>query len=254
MQISTAKVQKLIRDNKQYFWLAIPLVLLVVWQIVQGRAHAVQDPERGMNLWQLLLSGGVMMVFIGALSVITVSLIIYFYQTLKPEVLVPAAFRDDILTKLAAKKFAVVRELCQSHDNLVAKTVLAGLERFDRGSDSVREAVEIAAKNETTRYWEKLSYLADLAAVAPLAGLLGTVFGMIQSFHTIAAQSSVVKPMLLAGGVAKAFVNTAGGLGVAIPALLFYAFFRSKLSHITGTVEALASDIVDTFAVLEKKR
>jgi biopolymer transport protein ExbB len=77
-----------------------------------------------------------------------------------------------------------------------------------------------------------------------LIGLLGTVIGMIRAFNAIAFQTAVVKPILLAGGVSQAMVTTAAGLIVAIPAMIFYAYFRGRVHDITNIVENYSTDII----------
>jgi biopolymer transport protein ExbB len=158
-----------------------------------------------------------------------------------------------VIDKLAARKFGLVRELCAGSENVISKVVLAAIDRVEKNPASAREAVELTAKNEVTKLWEALSYLSDIAVIAPLVGLLGTVLGMIDAFNAIAFQTAAVKPVLLAGGIAKAMVTTAAGLIIAIPASIFYSFFRSRVSKITATVEALASEITDILADSEAR-
>ena len=67
---------------------------------------------------------------------------------------------------------------------------------------------------------------------------------MIQAFNVIAFQTAVVKPILLAGGVSKAMVTTAGGLIIAIPALIFYSYFRGKVQTIANRVETYSTDLI----------
>ena len=104
--------------------------------------------------------------------------------------------------------------------------------------------MENCGRKEVATLWQNISYLADIATVAPMVGLLGTVLGMIQAFNVIAFQTAVVKPILLAGGVSKAMVTTAGGLIVAIPIMIFYAYFRGKVQEISSIVESYLTDII----------
>ena len=81
-----------------------------------------------------------------------------------------------------------------------------------------------------------------------MLGLLGTVLGMIQAFNTIAFDSGVVKPIMLAGGVAKAMITTAGGLTIAILAMIFYSMLRPRAQNITNLLETSASQISEGFS------
>lgn len=213
----------------------------------------VERAEAGMTLWQMIKSGGICMVILGFISVALVAFVIYFFLYLKESRLAPLEFGQDAVSKLAGKKFNLLREICTERENIISKVILAGLDKAEKGPEGSREAAEVAAKNEISKLWESLSYLADMAAIAPLVGLLGTVLGMMQAFNTIAFQSAVVKPIVLAGGVSKAMVTTAAGLTIAIPAMIFYALFRSRILKITAEIEAVTSEIVDVFARMEKK-
>jgi len=93
------------------------------------------------------------------------------------------------------------------------------------------------------RLMSQAEWLADIAAIAPLVGLLGTVLGMFQAFGGIASDVSVgAKPMVLAQGVSQAIVTTIFGLVVAIPALLAYAFFRRRAQRRVDEVQQAAAE------------
>ena len=86
-----------------------------------------------------------------------------------------------------------------------------------------------------------VEWLADIAAIAPLVGLLGTVLGMFQAFGGIASDVSAgAKPVVLAQGVSQAIVTTIFGLAVAIPSLVAYAFFRRRAQKRIGEIEEQA--------------
>ena len=98
------------------------------------------------------------------------------------------------------------------------------LRRLAQAKDRAAEGGRIAARAQSAVDW-----LADIAAIAPLVGLLGTVLGMFQAFGGIASDVSAgAKPVVLAAGVSQAIVTTIFGLAVAIPALVAHAFFRRR--------------------------
>ena len=85
----------------------------------------------------------------------------------------------------------------------------------------------------------QVDWLADIAAIAPLVGLLGTVLGMFQAFGGIASDVAAgAKPVVLAQGVSQAIVTTIFGLVVAIPTLMFHAIFRRRAQKRIGEIEA----------------
>ena len=93
------------------------------------------------------------------------------------------------------------------------------------------------------RLMSQVEWLADLGAIAPLVGLLGTVLGMFQAFGGIASDVSAgAKPMVLAQGVSQAIVTTIFGLAVAIPALVAYAFFRRRAQRRIDEMQEKAAE------------
>jgi biopolymer transport protein ExbB len=207
-------------------------------------SDTVQKGREGMSLWELIVSGGSIMYVLGILSVGAVALIVYDFKNLKASILAPAKFAEEVIQNLEKKEEKVVKGMCQAQQNIIARIVMAGLEKKNRGIVFAREAMENCARKELGKLWQNISYLSDIATIAPLLGLLGTVIGMIQAFNVVAFQSGFVKPIMLAGGVSKAMVTTAAGLIVAIPVMLFYSYFRTKVEEVSDAVETYAADII----------
>ena len=94
------------------------------------------------------------------------------------------------------------------------------------------------------RLMSQVEWLADLGAIAPLVGLLGTVLGMFQAFGGIASDVSAgAKPMVLAQGVSQAIVTTIFGLVIAIPAMVAHAFMRRCAASLIATLEEKADEV-----------
>lgn len=111
--------------------------------------------------------------------------------------------------------------------------------RLDAAKDRAAEGGRIAA-----RAFSSVDWLADIAAIAPLVGLLGTVLGMFQAFGGIASDVSAgAKPVVLAAGVSKAIVTTIFGLAVAIPSLIAYAIFRRRAARRIAELEEAADEV-----------
>ena len=106
-------------------------------------------------------------------------------------------------------------------------------------------AAKTAADNEAVRLHQKISWLALLGNIGPMCGLLGTVWGMIQAFSSIALDPAQVKGMTMAYSVSKAMITTAAGLMLAIPALLAYYYLRGRVIKIVAEVEAHSSELVE---------
>ena len=114
-----------------------------------------------------------------------------------------------------------------------------GLARIKAASDPAGEGARIA-----TALYAAVDWLADIAAIAPLVGLLGTVLGMFQAFGGIANDlAAAARPVVLAQGVSQAIVTTVFGLVVAIPCLAAYAFLRRRTARRIGELETLAVEL-----------
>lgn len=207
-------------------------------------AQAVEQVKKGMTLWEMVKTGGFVMIVLALLSIAAVANVIYSFVTLKVNQLAPKSFVQEITQKLEDGKDVAAKSMCTAEKNILSNIVIAGIEKKNKGQRFLREAMENATHREITHLWQKISYLADIAAISPLVGLLGTVLGMIQAFNVIAFQTAVVKPILLAGGISKAMVTTAGGLIIAIPVMLLYAYFRGKVQLISDAVENYSADLI----------
>ncbi len=123
-----------------------------------------------------------------------------------------------------------------------------GIARLKASKDPEAEGARIAA-----RAYAAVDWLSDIATIAPLVGLLGTVLGMFQAFGGIAADVTAgAKPVVLAQGVSQAIITTVFGLVISIPVLAAYAFFRRRVARRTDELENAAAEIVD--AMVSKGR
>jgi biopolymer transport protein ExbB len=211
---------------------------------VQPYVSALEESKEGMSLWATIKGGGFIMVVLALLSILAVTIIVYNFMMLKLEQLAPKNFSEKAIKKLEEHNIPSTKKYCNQNDNVISRIILSGLEKKKRGALFTKEAMENTAKKEIGKLWQNISYLSDIATIAPLIGLLGTVLGMIQAFNVIAFDTAVVKPILLAGGVSKAMVTTAGGLFVAIPVMLFYSFFRARVQDISDVIETYSTDII----------
>lgn len=203
-----------------------------------------EQAKEGLTLWQMIKTGGFIMIVLAVLSVIATAIIAYNFITLRVKKLAPGYFAEEIIRKLRKGDKKTAKRMCELDQNIFAGIVKAGLEKKDSGDGNAKESMENCVRKELDTLWQSISYLIDIAGVAPLLGLLGTVLGMIQAFNVIAFQTAVVKPILLAAGISKAMITTVGGLTVAIPIMLFYAYFRGKIQKISNIVESYSIDII----------
>ena len=119
--------------------------------------------------------------------------------------------------------------------------------KWGRPGVEVEQGVIDAGERATDGLRRYLRVFYAVATVGPLLGLMGTVLGMIQTFNVIAdpASDALGRAAPLAGGIAKALLNTAGGLAVAIPASILYVFFVSRVDRLVIEIDRLAQEVVN---------
>lgn len=221
--------------------LFLAVSLAAFYPMAKAQETASAQPT-GMSLWQVLQSGGLVMIVLGLVSFLMMALVVFMFLRFRAEKFVPMESSHRIIELIRQKRFDEAEKICAAEESAVSAIASAGLKA--KGNLTLaRESVEMTARKEVSALWTLLNYLSEIAQIAPMLGLLGTVLGMIQAFNTIAFDSGVVKPLMLAGGVAKAMITTAGGLSIAITAMIFYSILRPRAQNITNTLETVSSQI-----------
>lgn len=208
-----------------------------------------------VSLMEMLSRGGFVMVVLGLMSVVGLALVIYFFFILRRSQVVPAKLRDDVLDKLEAGEWTDARTACGYKPCAFSEVVVSAVD-YARSSDPVnpallKDVIEGEGGRQALIIQGQTQYLFDLAVLAPMVGLLGTVFGMIHAFNAVALDLTKAKPMLLAAGVGEALVATAAGLIVGIPTMAFYAWFRNRAARLIAELEVSSGQVMN---VLLSKR
>ena len=226
-------------------FLSLTALSLLAGSGFAAEAVSAVGPKAGnpsASLWDLIVSGGICMIFLGMMSVAATALVIYHFRFVTLKRLTPPDFTENLLFLLEKKEYEKAVSVCRQQENMISAIALRGLQKMSKGKAVVEEAIQYEGRARIERLWQNLTYLGDIAVIAPLLGLLGTILGIIEAFGYFKA--STIHPSVLTGGLAKAMVNTVFGLIIAVPCLVFYAYFRGRLSHITTNAERASSEIV----------
>ncbi|MFH0899677.1 MAG: MotA/TolQ/ExbB proton channel family protein [Pseudomonadota bacterium] len=136
-------------------------------------------------------------------------------------------------------------KVCSGHPTPMTRIVQAGLMRFNKTDHEVQSAMDEAALRELPRISKRTPYLAMLANLSTLAGLLGTITGMIKSFGAAANADASRKASLLAEGISEAMNCTAFGIGVAIIGLIGFAILQGKTQTLTDDINEVTVQVVN---------
>lgn len=163
-------------------------------------------------------------------------------------------FIDTLRGYLAQQNWDKCAALCkQERKKSIPKILLAGINNRNMGREDLENVLQEAILNEIPRLERFLSTLGMLAVIAPLLGLLGTVTGMINTFHVITYYGTG-DPRMMSGGISEALVTTMLGLSVAIPIVLCHTLLSRKLESMIAQMEEKAVTFVNTiFKMREEK-
>ncbi|MDA0657513.1 MAG: MotA/TolQ/ExbB proton channel family protein [Planctomycetota bacterium] len=209
--------------------------------LIDGSQNA--DPAQPMNLLWLIWRGGPLMIVLGVFSVAVVAISIDRWMALRDSQLMPNSLLSSLGELTESKQGldpSIAYLVCQDHPSATANVLRAMLLKVGRPQAEVDRVAAEAAQREASRLFANARWLALIAAIAPLVGLLGTVWGLIQAFYEsthIAGDQN--RADLLSGGIYEALVTTLGGLVVAIPAATLAHYFEVRIERAFHRIDEL---------------
>lgn len=214
---------------------------------------ATADPQVGSTLLKFVNGGGLIGYIIILLSIIAVVLIVVHAMQIRRTQLLPVEQAAALRELLFAGRADEALQYCiqPANDSFLTRVLAPGLTRFLKspfGAFEIKTAIEDAGAEQTERLYRSTDALGVIGSIAPLLGLLGTVWGMIGAFDTVSsgAISDTAYYEQLAANISLALVTTMQGLVVAIPCVILYSFFRNRIDAIAAD----AGNELDQLAML----
>ena len=194
-------------------------------------------------MFAILQAAGWPIWFLLAASVIALALIIERSISLRAKRIIPPSLFEQVVS--VYRRQGVSDEVLDklARDSPLGAVLAAGLRNHKSSRYVMKEAIEEAGRGVGHQLERFLTTLGTIAAAAPLLGLFGTVIGMIEIFGSQAPSGA--NPQQLAHGISVALYNTAFGIAIAIPALIFYRHYRNKVDTYVVEMEQQASKLVD---------
>ena len=205
------------------------------------------------NLFAMMKEGGALMWPLAVCSVVGLGFVFERLISLRRSRVIPKAFVTRFLQQVSDgdldRESATV--LCQESASPVATIFAAAVRKWGRPGVEVEQAIIDAGERATNGLRSYMRIFTALAVIAPLVGLLGTVFGMIEAFNAVASTNALGRPELLAKGISRALLNTAFGLTLAIPAQSFYLYLVSRVDRLIIDMDALGEQLVNLISAEE---
>ncbi|MBX7207438.1 MAG: MotA/TolQ/ExbB proton channel family protein [Verrucomicrobiaceae bacterium] len=205
-----------------------------------------------------LRRAGVMAYPLIALSMVAFFLILLYTFTIRQGTVVSDAFMNSADALIRKQDYLGLLAVCNRRNECIARITAKTLDFATRNPtasfDEVKEVTEAEGNRQSSLLLSRIAYLGDVGTVAPMLGLLGTVFGMITTFHEVGGKAYGGSNQLgLAQGVSEALLCTASGLIIGVPALIFYSIFRGKVNRLISEMEAATTHLMALLAVQYKR-
>ena len=215
---------------------------VAVWaQDAKSAAALGEETHTKQTLWDVFTEDWPIMSILLLTSVVMMGLIVEGFFRIRVDVTAPNELYEQLKELFQIQNYQEAFNICQTRKSFLANVVIGGLRRVGQGKLAVDATLQEHAVREGLRLRTKISYLLVIGVVAPMMGLTGTVFGMIKAFASLGS-SGLADPAKLASAIGTVLWATLSGLTIAIPAFLFYYFFRNRAQAvIVDTEERIAS-------------
>lgn len=234
---------------KQLFsiWLSLTATLMAAPVVA---APPPPPTPTSMTLWEMFIAAGWVMYPLLLVSVIVVSLIIYYFITLQSRRVSSVDFQRRLEGLIRDKNFSMLLELIQTSPHILARvigvTVQFAKDNPEADFAAVKEVAQAEGSQQASALNQEVVYLMDAGVLAPMLGLFGTVVGILRCFGDLSSTTApaAMRTQYLAGGVAQALIATAAGLIVGITAMFFYSYFRGRAQALISQLESSATPLV----------
>lgn len=228
------------------------LVLALAAAQAPDAAVAQSAPDSGagfQSVWDFVVKGGPMMIPIGLCSLVALAVIVERRISLRRKLIIPPDFLSGLDAALKVGDDgdrSAALAYCKANGSPIARVFAAGIKRLDEPVERREKHIQEAGEREVLGLRKFTRLLSVIASVAPLMGLLGTMFGMIRAFETVATSGEALgRTEVLAKGIYEALITTAAGLLLAIPVLMTYHWIAARIERLVADMDQMTVDFFE---------
>ena len=222
--------------------------MFLLFQIVTDTARVAEtNPEiveKKINLWNLLAQGGVLMIPLGLLFVVSVFVFIERLLAIRKASRIEGNFMNIIRDNVMTGNVSAARSLAKNTDHPVARIIDKGIQRIGKPIDSIEKSMENVGRLEMYQMERNVNILNMMAGMAPKFGFLGTIIGMIQLFFAINSTGKF-ELNTIAGGIYVKMITSAVGLIIGLLAYIGYHYLNTQIEKTANKMEAASSEFLD---------
>lgn len=229
--------------------LVLGLVGMIVATALAQEGEAPAPKEIQVDYFKhYFVDGGWVVWFIELpMSIAMVALSVMFLLEFRRSNMMPEPSLDQIRSLLEARQYREAIDYTANDPAMVSNVVHTALAEASNGYPAMERSMEEAIDDWASRSLRKIEHLNTIGNIAPMVGLFGTVFGMIQTFQTIVSEGGVPNAASLASGISVALVTTLWGLAIAIPALSVFANVRNRVEGIAAVAALRGQELLGMF-------
>lgn len=205
------------------------------------------------NAFEFLCKGGPIMAPLIACSIVAVAVMIERVVTIRAAITDTDGMMNRVEEHLLRGEIKRALAQCETVGGYVGSVLASALRLRTLNPSSMERAMQEEASKRTPELHKRLSVLDTIITIAPLLGLLGTVTGMIRSFHVVSSKQGMSAPTAITGGVAEALIATATGLAIAICTLVGYNWLNERVGALVSEAEARANQLVNIVSDIEER-
>jgi len=189
----------------------------------------------GVLIWIGLFAG--LMVFVW--------LVVDSYMTVREKLIIPEALVDDVRQAMQEGDIMKAIAFCDKNPAPLANVLKAGFTNVEEGFEVIQDMISVAADLENEKILQRVTYLSVVSNCTPMLGLIGTVQGMIYAFFTLGTQEAgAAQQAMLALNISHGLWATAVGLGISVPAAIYFYVFKNKASRLILLMEAMTISLI----------
>jgi len=209
-----------------------------------------------MSFWNVIKHSGwfgmlIWIMLIGC-SIASVALTVDSFINIREKKIAPQELVEAVRAAMSQGDLMKAVQQCEERPGPLSHVLSAGFSNVKEGYEVIQDSVSVAADLESEKMLQRVTYLSVISNTTPMLGLIGTVQGMIYAFFNLGTQAAgAAQQAMLAVNISHGLWATAVGLGTAVPATIFYYFFKNKAMRIILGMEALTLDLIKSLRNVE---
>nr|MCU0335723.1 MotA/TolQ/ExbB proton channel family protein [Chitinophagaceae bacterium] len=218
--------------------------LQVVSDTAQAAAQQLAAGAKSINLWDLLVQGGVLMI---PLALLLVAAVYFFFErnmALSKAAKLDPNFMNIVRDHILNGNITAARSLTKNTDHPVARIIDKGIQRLGKPIDAIEKSMENVGRIEMYNLEKNINILSMIAGMAPMFGFLGTIIGMVQMFYEINSTGRF-ELNTIAGGIYVKMITSATGLIIGLIAYLFYNYLSTQVDKTANKIEVASAEFLD---------